>query len=153
MIVLLAWLGPRIHAAEQEMEADDMADLDFAEDNVDQWEAVPLPPPTEAELMRDSDELYHMHQSEVKRMLEQEEKFVQALGRAPRRLGGEDAELEEYEAELLTMETAGQLKQAPLGGSPGETDWPTIFNTDDFDDDYDDVRGDAPQAPPIEQSI
>lgn len=121
------------------------ADFDLPDDQVDQWEAVPLPPPTEADLIRDSDDLYSMHQSDVKRMMEKEEQYVQSLARAGHHQDKEEEmELEDLEAELIEQD-GGQGKQS--GTATEQVELPTIFNTDDFDDEYDDVPGESPIAP------
>ncbi len=114
--------------------------FDIADDQVDRWEAIPLTPPSEADLIRDSDELDSMNQSEAKKMLEQEEKFLQSYGRRNK----DEVELEDLEAELIDQETPGSTIKTNL-----QTDLPIIFNTDDFDEEFDDVPGDAPLAPPI----
>jgi hypothetical protein len=131
----------------QEAEDDQLldTDIDFPDDQVDQWEAVPLPPPSESDLIRDSDELYSMHQSDVKRMMEKEEQYVQSLARGGHHPDIEDEhELEDLEAELMEQDAQAQIKPSTPTEQP---ELPTIFNTDDFDDEYDDVPGDAPVAP------
>lgn len=118
----------------------------FEDDQVDQWEAVPLqpPPPTEEDLMRDSDELYSMFQSKAKNDLEREERLI-LQGIIKRK---QDHSLEEAEAELNEEDHYEQFRDTAKKIQFGP-EVPTIFNTDDFDDDYDDVPADAPFAPPI----
>jgi hypothetical protein len=118
----------------------------FEDDQVDQWEAVPLqpPPPTEEDLMRDSDELYSMFQSKAKNDLEREERLI-LQGIIKRK---QDHSLEEVEAELNDEDHYEQFRDTAKKIQLGP-EFPTIFNTDDFDDDYDDVPADAPFAPPI----
>lgn len=128
--------------------------LDVGDDQVDQWEAVPLPPPSEADLIRDSDELYQMHNSDVKRMIEKEEQYLQSLVRTGKWVDKQDeAEFEEMEAELMEVET----KQGGGGGGQEatrtESNFPIIFNTDDFDDEHEDVPGDSPVAPLLEKFL
>lgn len=131
--------------AHEEVEEDNFEDdFDLPDDQVDQWEAVPLPPPSEADLIRDSDDLYSMHQSDVKRMMEKEEQYVQSLARGGHHPEKEDElELEDLEAELIEQDA---VQQKPRTATE-KPDLPTIFNTDDFDDEYDDVPGDSPVAP------
>lgn len=133
-----------LFAEEEDDLIEDLADLaDVADDNVDQWEAVPLPPPpSEADLIRDSDELYSMHQSEVKKMIEQEDRYFRGSLGLDRE---EAAEIEAAEAELKIFE-GQQTEIKPT--EEREPELPFVFNTDDFDDDYDDVPGDSPLAPP-----
>lgn len=133
---------------------DDLGDL-FEEDKVDQWEAVPLPPPpSEADLMKDSDELYSMHQSDAKNALDSEERLIlQAIIKKPI-LDDEERELEGIEAflneEEAFEEPAAQKTEAKGVNTVGyEAILPVIFNTDDFDDEFDDVPGDSPFAPPL----
>lgn len=124
-------------------ETDDLTDiLGSRDDQVDRWEAIPLPPPSEADLIRDSDELYSMNLSEVKRILEQEESMIRAAGGFNT---DEQTEVEAVQAELEAIEDRSGRE-----GNGGEYEnMPFIFNTDDFDDDFDDVPGDAPLAPPL----
>lgn len=131
----------------QDLEEDQLLDADFdlPDDQVDQWEAVPLTPPSESDLIRDSDELYSMHQSDVKRMMEKEEQYVLSLARGGHHTDMEDEqELEDLEAELMEQDAQAQIKPSTPTEQP---ELPTIFNTDDFDDDYDDVPGESPVAP------
>jgi len=134
----------------QDAEFDD-ADFDLlgddialaGDDQIDTWEAIPLPPPSEADLIKDSDDLDHMHLSDAKRMVEKEELYFLSLGRA-HTAKDEEAELEDLEAELLHQDRPGA--QATF---TEERQFPLIFNTDDFDDEWDDVPGDSPVAPPL----
>ena len=125
-------------------ETDDLTDiLGSRDDQVDRWEAIPLPPPSEADLIRDSDDLYSMNLSEVKRMLEQEENMIRAAGGF---ISDEQAEVEAVQAELEAIEDRSG-REREQGGEYESV--PFIFNTDDFDDEFDDVPGDAPLAPPL----
>lgn len=120
----------------------------FEDDQVDQWEAVPLQPPspTEEDLMRDSDDLYSMFQSKAKNELEREERLI-LEGIIKRK---QDSIVEEVEAELTEEDQFEQSKQSQRRKAEDTgPEYPTIFNTDDFDDEYDDVPADSPFAPPI----
>lgn len=132
-VLVSAWDGEKSPVDVNQETEDDLSDILGQPDyNVDRWEAVPLPPPSEADLIRDSDELYQMNMSEVRRMMEQEAELADAE---------DQAVVEAAQAELEAIEGAH--------GSQGVPEMPFIFNTDDFDDDYDDVAGDAPLAPPL----
>lgn len=131
-------------------EIDDDLDDTFAllaDDQIDAWEAVPLTPPTEADLIKDSDDLDQLHLSDAKRMLEKEEQYLLSLGRAHNDKE-EEAELEDLEQLLLDQD---QLGKSTVTKEQREPELPLIFNTDDFDDEWDDVPGDSPVAPTQQQ--
>ena len=140
--LLLYWLLPQVILGLDELDVDEDLDDTFAllaDDQIDAWEAIPLPPPTEAELIRDSDDLDQLHLSDARRMLDKEEQYVMSLGRAHNDRD-EEAELEDLEQMLLVdQEGTREVEREP--------ELPLIFNTDDFDDECDDVPGDSPIAP------
>jgi hypothetical protein len=143
LLLLLAIIGlaPTFSSADDDegVPPDPDNDLDPlpADDQVDQWESVPLPPPSEADLIRDSEAILIDHQSEVRQEIEEE--LVEAYKQLDQK-GGKMVERKEIDKELMMQESII---------AAGGIELPEIFNTDDFDDDYDDVDGDTPLAPPV----
>lgn len=110
------------------------------EDQVDQWESIPLMPPSNDELMRDSEAILRAHLSEARQEIEEE---LQAAFNQMSLSTADNGKVEGWE-KLEKMAIDADIDNQSKSESTKMT---IIFNTSDFDEDFDDVDGDSPMVP------
>ena len=118
-------------------------DDNLPDDQVDQWDTLPLP--INPDLEADSDQLFKAELSEIRQESEAE---IQAYNQLHAESPGNQASLVEEGGDDFRFDWFKEVVSSGNKGLMGDNEL-IIFNTDDFDSETDDVDGDSPFAPPI----